>query len=201
VFLTNIILVFSFYLGAGRYVVMDEAQRIKNERTLVGKAVRRLKTSGKLLLTGTPLQNTLRELWALLNFLFPDVLKEATGFEGDGSGPTGWGAGPASEESVAAARELLEPLMLRRTKKSVGLAIPPKREIRILAALSPTQYECTEIALLGLRLLLFLVSIHCLPLPAFPCPPYSMVVGIERCVCGWLGVRSTCLSAPALSHS
>jgi SWI/SNF-related matrix-associated actin-dependent regulator of chromatin subfamily A member 5 len=112
-----------------RYVVLDEAQRIKNEQTLLGKAVRYLRTSGKLLLTGTPLQNNLRELWALLNFLFPDVLKDATGFEVESN----------DMNAIKAAQALLEPLMLRRTKKSIGINIPPKTEVRVLAPLSPVQ--------------------------------------------------------------
>lgn len=85
-----------------RYVVLDEAQRIKSTNTLGAKAVRRLRTSGKLLLTGTPLQNTLKELWALLNFLFPEILDRATAFvdvEGDGAGH--------NQAMVDAARALL----------------------------------------------------------------------------------------------
>jgi len=55
------------------YVIIDEGQRIKNEHSLLAKNVRRLKSSYRLLLTGTPLQNNLHELWALLNYLLPDL--------------------------------------------------------------------------------------------------------------------------------
>ena len=55
------------------YVILDEAQRIKNEGSLIGQAVRRVRSVSKLLITGTPLQNDLHELWALLNFMFPEV--------------------------------------------------------------------------------------------------------------------------------
>jgi SWI/SNF-related matrix-associated actin-dependent regulator of chromatin subfamily A member 5 len=54
-----------------RYLVIDEAHRIKNEKSKLSEIVREFKTANRLLLTGTPLQNNLHELWALLNFLLP----------------------------------------------------------------------------------------------------------------------------------
>ena len=56
-----------------RYLVIDEAHRIKNEKAKLSETVREFKTANRLLLTGTPLQNNLHELWALLNFLSPDA--------------------------------------------------------------------------------------------------------------------------------
>jgi len=56
-----------------RYLVIDEAHRIKNETSLFSQTIRRLKVEHRLLITGTPLQNNLHELWALLNYLLPDV--------------------------------------------------------------------------------------------------------------------------------
>eukprot|EP00919_Chromeraceae_sp_WS-2016_P038559 GHVR01092077.1.p1 GENE.GHVR01092077.1~~GHVR01092077.1.p1 ORF type:complete len:212 (+),score=57.65 GHVR01092077.1:166-801(+) len=56
------------------YVVLDEAHKIKGDKSLVSRSARRLHSSFRLLLTGTPLQNNLRELWSLLNFLFPEVI-------------------------------------------------------------------------------------------------------------------------------
>lgn len=55
------------------YLVIDEAHRIKNEHSKLSESVRELSSKHRLLLTGTPLQNNLHELWALLNFLLPDV--------------------------------------------------------------------------------------------------------------------------------
>ena len=57
-----------------RYLVLDEGHVIKNEESQVSRAVRGFHFENALLLTGTPLQNNLRELFALLNFLFPTVL-------------------------------------------------------------------------------------------------------------------------------
>ena len=63
------------------YIVLDEAHRIKNEKTLMGQAVRRLRSSQRLLITGTPLQNNLHELWALLNFMLPEQFDDADAFD------------------------------------------------------------------------------------------------------------------------
>jgi hypothetical protein len=57
--------------------VMDEAHRIKNDQSLLSTTVRMLNSQCRLLLTGTPLQNNLHELWALLNFLLPDEFHSA----------------------------------------------------------------------------------------------------------------------------
>ena len=55
------------------YLVIDEAQRIKNEQSKLSQIVRQFKTCHRLLITGTPLQNNLQELYSLLNFISPDV--------------------------------------------------------------------------------------------------------------------------------
>lgn len=63
------------------YMVIDEAHRIKNEMSALSLAVRELSTKYRLLITGTPLQNNLHELWALLNFLMPTVFVSADVFD------------------------------------------------------------------------------------------------------------------------
>lgn len=60
-----------------RYMVIDEAHRIKNEKSKLSELLREFKSMNRLLLTGTPLQNNLHELWALLNFLLPDVFNSS----------------------------------------------------------------------------------------------------------------------------
>ena len=64
-----------------RYLVIDEAHRIKNEHSLLATVVRTLPSQHRLLITGTPLQNSLHELWALLNFLVPTMFDAAADFE------------------------------------------------------------------------------------------------------------------------
>ena len=58
-----------------KYMVIDEAHRIKNEESKLSLVIREIKTTNRLLVTGTPLQNNLHELWALLNFLLPEGLE------------------------------------------------------------------------------------------------------------------------------
>lgn len=62
-------------------MVIDEAHRIKNEKSALSMAVRKMATRYRLLITGTPLQNNLHELWALLNFLMPSVFTSAELFD------------------------------------------------------------------------------------------------------------------------
>eukprot|EP00698_Gefionella_okellyi_P011980 TRINITY_DN3200_c0_g1_i1.p1 TRINITY_DN3200_c0_g1~~TRINITY_DN3200_c0_g1_i1.p1 ORF type:complete len:1376 (-),score=314.16 TRINITY_DN3200_c0_g1_i1:537-4664(-) len=122
-----------------RYVVLDEAQRIKNEKSLVGLAVRRIKAVGRLLITGTPLQNNLHELWALLNFLFPEMFTNSSVFDKGFAMQGEAGAPVADAKLMAAAHSLLQPLMLRRLKSSVQLNLPPKTETKIYVGLAPMQ--------------------------------------------------------------
>jgi SWI/SNF-related matrix-associated actin-dependent regulator of chromatin subfamily A member 5 len=63
------------------YIIVDEGHRLKNENTSFSKNIRKLKSSNRLILTGTPLQNSLHELWALLNFLMPDLFESSEEFD------------------------------------------------------------------------------------------------------------------------
>jgi SNF2 family DNA or RNA helicase len=64
-----------------RYLVLDEGHRIKNEKTALYERLRVVKAQRKLLLTGTPLQNNLHELWALLHFLHPELFADSQMFD------------------------------------------------------------------------------------------------------------------------
>ncbi|CAG8576411.1 3231_t:CDS:2, partial [Racocetra fulgida] len=66
---------------AFQYIIIDEAHRIKNENSMLSQIVRVFKSRNRLLITGTPLQNNLHELWALLNFLLPDVFSSSKDFD------------------------------------------------------------------------------------------------------------------------
>ena len=72
-----------YYLAAvhWRYLVLDEGHRIKNEKTALYDRLRLVKAQRKLLLTGTPLQNNLHELWALLHFLHPELFADSNTFD------------------------------------------------------------------------------------------------------------------------
>lgn len=107
------------------YVVIDEAQYIKNQRTLTAKAVKTLKSDHKLALTGTPIENTLAELWSIFDFIMPGYLYNYNYFKTNFETPI------IREEDQAVSkhlRALVEPFILRRIKKDVLKDLPDKIE-------------------------------------------------------------------------
>lgn len=109
-----------------RYIIIDEAHRIKNENSLLSKTVRLFHTNFRLLITGTPLQNNLHELWALLNFLLPEVFASAEAF--DEWFQVGTGDKEKEAEVVEQLHKVLRPFLLRRLKADVEKGLPPKKE-------------------------------------------------------------------------
>ena len=135
-------------------LIIDEAHRIKNENALLSKNVRLLQSKFRLLVTGTPLQNNLHELWALLNFLMPDIFSSSSDFDdwfGMGSNKEGDEEGEENKEKMEEEAEernaeivqqlhrILKPFLLRRTKSEVERSLPPKKEIHIKVGLTELQ--------------------------------------------------------------
>ncbi|XP_075395283.1 SWI/SNF-related matrix-associated actin-dependent regulator of chromatin subfamily A member 1 isoform X1 [Tenrec ecaudatus] len=120
-----------------RYLVIDEAHRIKNEKSKLSEIVREFKSTNRLLLTGTPLQNNLHELWALLNFLLPEVFHSADEFDSwfDTKNCLG------DQKLVERLHAVLKPFLLRRIKTDVEKSLPPKKEIKVYLGLSKMQRE------------------------------------------------------------
>jgi len=119
---------------AFQYIVIDEAHRIKNENSLLSQIVRVFNTRNRLLLTGTPLQNNLHELWALLNFLLPDVFSSSEDFDS-------WFQiqGGDQDKVVSQLHKVLRPILLRRLKSDVEKSLLPKKEINVYVGLSDMQ--------------------------------------------------------------
>ena len=112
------------------YVILDEAQAIKNAATAQTKAVKALKSRNRLALTGTPIENSLGDLWSLFDFLNPGLLgtkKEFTAL--------------AKSNNLSRIREVISPYILRRLKtdKSIISDLPDKVEIDSYAELSKQQ--------------------------------------------------------------
>ncbi|KAI9683564.1 MAG: hypothetical protein M1829_004867 [Trizodia sp. TS-e1964] len=122
-----------------RYVVLDEGHKIKNERSLISKSLQSIGAEHRLILTGTPLQNDLTELWALFHWLYPDVFVDKTVDLFNKS--FNLSKGLFSNTVVDDSRRLLEIIMLRRMKDSPGvnLNLPPKTEVLLFIPLSPLQ--------------------------------------------------------------
>jgi superfamily II DNA or RNA helicase len=115
-----------------QYVVLDEAQAIKNASSAAAKATRLLTSSHRLALSGTPIENHLGELWSLFEFLNPGVLGTSTAFERAGSRGL-------DDEAVAILARGLRPFILRRTKAQVARDLPEKTEQTIYCELERPQ--------------------------------------------------------------
>ncbi|KAI9736385.1 MAG: hypothetical protein M1818_006118 [Claussenomyces sp. TS43310] len=122
-----------------RYVVLDEGHKVKNDTSLISQALQGLKAEYRLILTGTPLQNNLAELWSLLHWLYPDVFTAQSGelFRNSFDLSRGLYSNAVLDDS----RHLLELIMLRRMKNSPGveLNLPSKTEVLLFVPLSPMQ--------------------------------------------------------------
>ena len=125
------------------YLIVDEAHRLKNPKCTLLKALTKLNVDSKLLLTGTPLQNNLAELWSLLNFLVPLIFSSCEVFTqlfnldklaehfGQREG----------QSFVSILHKTLAPFLLRRTKRDVALSMPGKRELILYAPSTPAQVD------------------------------------------------------------
>ena len=131
-------------------LVLDEAQMIKNPDTQAARAVRALTPAKRIAMTGTPIENSVADLWSLEEFLNPGFLGERKSFEERFVKPI------ALDERSAAGRRLrhaLEPFILRRLKsdKAIAAELGEKREIREYCELSADQRREYETALSDFR--------------------------------------------------
>ena len=119
---------------AWQYVIVDEAHRIKNEDSMLSQIIRVFHSRNRLLITGTPLQNNLHELWALLNFLLPDVFADSQVFDQ-------WFESQGSDQDkvVQQLHKVLSPFLLRRVKSDVEKSLLPKKEINVYVGMSEMQ--------------------------------------------------------------
>jgi superfamily II DNA or RNA helicase len=116
------------------YVVLDEAQAIKNPSSQVAKAARLLKAENRLALTGTPIENHLRDLWSIFEFLNPGMLGRASIFKLHTSDAS-------DDESRKLLSQALKPFILRRTKKEVARELPEKFEQTIVCSMGKQQEQ------------------------------------------------------------
>ncbi|CDK25034.1 unnamed protein product [Kuraishia capsulata CBS 1993] len=136
-----------------RFLIVDEGHRLKNADCMLIRQLKRIRTSNRLLLTGTPLQNNLRELWSLLNFILPDVFPDVQMFEqwfdfsslqelkdDDGDDQFNELVNAEIQKSlISSLHTILKPFLLRRLKRDVVKGLPPKREYIIYGTLTDSQ--------------------------------------------------------------
>ncbi|GAA2651132.1 DEAD/DEAH box helicase [Streptomyces spororaveus] len=124
-------------------VVADEAQHVKNPRSSTAKALRTIPAAARVALTGTPVENDLSELWAVLDWTTPGILGRLGTFRSRYADPVESGRDPQAAARLAA---LLRPFLLRRKKSDPGIApeLPPKTETDHTVALSREQTSLYE---------------------------------------------------------
>jgi superfamily II DNA or RNA helicase len=121
------------------YCILDEGQAIKNAKTDSAKAVRLLQGDHRLVLSGTPIENHLGELWSLFDFLNPGMLGRASVLQLGGAG-----ARNPSPETRTLLAKALRPFILRRTKDQVAKDLPQKLEQTLFCELEPAQRKCYD---------------------------------------------------------
>lgn len=123
------------------YVILDESQNIKNAASKAYKAVRQLKAKHKLILSGTPVENTVNDLWTQMSFINPGLLGNQTFFQNDFANPI---EKKKDEEKSRKLQALIKPFVLRRTKKQVAGELPEKTEQLFYCRMSEEQAEYYE---------------------------------------------------------
>jgi len=115
-------------------LVLDEAQAVKNHQSATYQCARRLSAGVKFAITGTPMENNLMELWALLSIVAPGLFPHPKAFAEHFRRPIESGSAPERLETL---RRRIRPVVLRRTKTEVAADLPPKQEQVVRVELPP----------------------------------------------------------------
>merc|ERR1719225_2122873 len=133
-----------------RYIVVDEGHRLKNTNCRLIKELKQYRSANRLLLTGTPLQNNLSELWSLLNFLLPEIFDDLRVFESwfdakdlhENKDELARITAQEQKDSILTTlHQILTPFLLRRVKGDVDLEIPPKKEVMVYCPMTSRQTD------------------------------------------------------------
>jgi len=119
-----------------KFVIADEAQNIKNPVTKNARLIKSIAADHRIALTGTPIENTLTELWSLFDFVMPGYLHSARKFAKLYEIPI---TKDDDKEKAARLKEQIAPFILRRVKSSVLNELPPKTETTLMAEMLPEQ--------------------------------------------------------------
>ena len=124
-----------------RLVVIDESQAIKNPTSLTSRSLLKVNAKYRLALTGTPIENTLLDVWSQMNFLNRGLLGSYGYFEKNFIRPI---EKTSDVRQTVELKRILDPFVLRRTKKQVAKELPPKIEKVHYCEMTPEQAECYE---------------------------------------------------------
>lgn len=150
---------------AWSYIVVDESHRLKNLECKLVQELKSYQSANRLLLTGTPLHNNLKELWSLLNFILPEIFDDYSSFEQwfDLSSVTAATDSAAAlstaqaQHIVTSLHAILKPFLLRRVKSEVETNLPKKKEYLLTAPLTAQQKDLYD-AVVNRSLRAFLVN-------------------------------------------
>ena len=117
------------------YIVLDEAQMIKNPESQVAQAAFRLRAPQRIALTGTPVENRLEELWSQLHFLNPGLLGGRSDFRNRYARPIANG----DRDTAQHLRDRIRPFLLRRLKRDVARELPPRSDVVLRFELSSAE--------------------------------------------------------------
>ncbi|MFP4471006.1 MAG: DEAD/DEAH box helicase [Bacteroidales bacterium] len=120
------------------YIILDESQMIKNPGSKAARAIYRLKAKHKVILSGTPIENTLIDLWSQMNFLNPGLLGDLQFFKRYFATPIEKNNDEERQEKL---HLLIKPFILRRTKNQVEKELPELSEEYIYCEMSPEQQQ------------------------------------------------------------
>lgn len=123
------------------YIILDESQYIKNPASRVYKSITRLKSDYKLVLTGTPVENSISDLWAQLNFVNPGLLGSLSYFRREFARPI---EKEKDDETETRLKRLIRPFILRRTKEMVALDLPPVTDQTVFCEMTEEQGKIYE---------------------------------------------------------
>ncbi len=123
------------------YVILDESQAIKNPSSNISQAVKELKSKNRLILTGTPLENTTLDLWSQMSFINPGLLGSMSFFKSEYLNPI---EKKNSTEKLHKLSRIIKPFILRRLKSQVALDLPEKIENVQYCMMSSQQAEVYE---------------------------------------------------------
>jgi superfamily II DNA or RNA helicase len=135
------------------YVILDEAQHIKNPQTANARTCKSIQSSHRLVLTGTPLENSIHEVWSLFDFLLPGMLGSQRDFR-QTYAPAPAETVPDPQQGALQLGTVIKPFILRRTKSEVCSQLPPKIEQVVYCNLSPGQQQLHQDMLMAGRELL-----------------------------------------------
>ncbi len=118
------------------YIILDESQAIKNPSSNIAKAVNKLNARGRLILTGTPLENSTMDLWSQMNFINRGLLGQQSYFKNEFLNPI---EKKGDEEKIRKLNSMIKPFILRRHKSQVATELPEKVENIQLCSLTDDQ--------------------------------------------------------------